>query len=125
MSPEREKARLAEDELLVLNRWEEMLPALFESTGRWPKPLRVSLGTRVENHALDILEELVIARFQKEGRLDRLRALDLLLERLRRLLRLAQARGALSRDGFERWMRGINEIGKMLAGWRASLKSRE
>lgn len=113
----------AQPQLLILNRWEELLPGLFELTGRFPKSLRFSLSRRVEERALGILEALVAARFRKAGRLHRLRAIDLDLDRIRRLLRLAQARGALSQRGFAKAIGKLDEVGRMLHGWRQAEES--
>ncbi len=65
------------------------------------------------------------ARYQTAGRLARLDHVNLLLERLRHLFRLARAAEACTRAHHEGAVRRLDEIGRTLHGWRASLRSRE
>ena len=57
-------AREAGPELLVLAQWESEVQWLLEHSQRWPKSLRFTLTQRVQNHALDIVELLVQARYE-------------------------------------------------------------
>jgi hypothetical protein len=59
---DRPPAREAGPELLVLQRWEEFTGWLLAHTARWPKSARFTLCQRVQNHALDVTELLVVAR---------------------------------------------------------------
>lgn len=116
----RPPAREAGPELLVLARWEELTGWLLQHTGRWPKSARFTLSSRVQNHALDVAELLVIARYDPPERGRALSAANLLLERMRLLFRLARAANVMSASGFESAARGIDEVGRMIHGWRAS-----
>jgi len=58
----RPAAREAGPELLALSRWEEAAGWLVGHTAKWPKSARFSLVQKVDNHALDVLEMLVVAR---------------------------------------------------------------
>ena len=120
---ERPRPRAAPEELLVLARAEELCAWLLERTARWPKGVRTVLTQRIESHALDCLEELVQARYRREGRFERLEAVNLTLERMRFLLRAAKARGAGSAKDHEGAARRLDEIGRMLHGWRGRLRS--
>ena len=120
----RPRAKEAGPELLALQRWEEFCGWFLEHTGRWPKALRFTLTQRLENHALDVLEELVQARYQPRGRLGRLQAINLVLERMRFLLRLAHGRASVPKRAFERACSSIDEVGRMLHGWRQTLGER-
>jgi len=126
MSPllsHRPPARQAGPELLVLAKWEEFCGWLFDATARWPKSARFGLVRRVDDHALDITELLITARFEPGARRSALRAVNLRLERLRFLLRIARRRGVLQKRGFETAMRGVDEAGRMVHGWRERLRS--
>ena len=71
MSPyitRRPPAREAGPELLVLANWEEFTGWLLEHTVRWPKSARFTLCQRVQNHALDVIELLVVARYEPKER---------------------------------------------------------
>ena len=124
-SPGKRPSRQAGPELLVLARWEEFTGWLLAHTGRWPKTARFTLTQRVQNHALDLTEKLVLARYDRGARASLLTEVNLLLERLRFLFRLALQSQAMPKKGFETAMRGLDETGRMLYGWRKSLSAGE
>lgn len=74
------KPREAGPELVVLQKWEAFTGWLLGHTGRWPKSARFTLTQRVENHALDIVEMLVEARYQPSSRAARLAEINMRLE---------------------------------------------
>jgi len=121
----RPPAREAGAELLCLQRWEETAGWLVEHTAKWPKSARFALVQKVDNHALDVLEMLVVARYEPGERRRILREVNLRLERLRFLLRIARARGVMPAAGFETALRGIDELGRMIHGWRVALGERQ
>ena len=114
----RPRAREAGAELRVLAHWEAFVPWLLDGCGRWPRSVRFSLTQRLENRALDVLELLVVARYQPRERAANLRQANLLLERMRFLCRVARARSIMSARAFEKASRDIDEAGRMLHGWR-------
>ena len=120
----RREPRAAGPELLVLQRWEVFCVWLIEHTRRWPKAWRFTLAQRVENHALDLTEALVEARYHRRARPRLLREANLRLERMRYLFRLARALGVMPKKGFENGMRGVDEAGRMLYGWRVAIGER-
>jgi len=109
--------------LLVLGRWEEFTGWLLQHTGRWPRSVRFTLCRRVQEHALEVAELLVVARYDPRRRRDLLRRTNLILERMRLLLRLARGMGVGSGKGFESAMRGLDEAGRMVYGWRRTLEA--
>ena len=56
----------------------------------WPKSARFTLTQRLDNHVLDVVEMLVQARYEPGVRRRLLPAINLRLERMRFLLRLAR-----------------------------------
>lgn len=122
--PERRPPRKAPENLLLLEKWEEFTGWLLDHTAKWPKSCRFTLTQRLENHALDVTELLVEARYDREARRSNLVAANLRLERMRHLLRLAQRARIEGRRGFETAMRGIDEAGRMLHGWRSTVAGR-
>lgn len=116
--------RKAGPELLVLSRWEAFVLWLLDHCARWPKAARFSLTQRLENHALDVLELLVVARYQPRQRAGSLREANLVLERMRFLCRVARARSMMSARAFTKAMHDVDETGRMLHGWREQLRSR-
>lgn len=120
----RPPAREAGPELVVLAHWETFVGWLLDHCGRWPRSVRFSLTLRLENHALDVLELMVVARYEPRRRPDALRRANLVLERMRLLCRVARTRGVMSARAFEKAMRDVDEAGRMLHGWRTSVGGR-
>ncbi|MFO7565863.1 MAG: diversity-generating retroelement protein Avd [Enhygromyxa sp.] len=116
---DRPRPREAGPELLVLAHWEAFVPWLLDHCARWPRSARFSLTQRVENHALDVLELLIVARYQPPERAANLRRANLALERMRFLCRIARARRFMSTRAFEKASRDIDEAGRMIHGWRS------
>jgi hypothetical protein len=114
-------ARAAGPELLVLAEWETAVAWLLGASARWPKSARFTLTQRLENHALDVLEMLVQARYQPGSRRRTLEEANLRLERMRFLLRIARGAGACAAPCFEGALRRIDETGRMIHGWRSRL----
>lgn len=85
-------------------------------TERFPKPLRVSLGDRIDTKLLDMLEIANRARFSKQPK-KYLQSLNLELESLRVMSRLARDRGGIQVRQFEFAARSIEEIGMQVGGW--------
>lgn len=113
------------DEPALLVLWERVVGDLLDRTARFPKAVRFTFASRIDNLALDILEQLAEARWAP---LDRRRELllraDLCLVRLGVLLRLAHDRRYLDTGGFEHVVRATDEAGRMLGGWRKHLDAR-
>lgn len=77
------RPREAGSELRVIAHWEAFVPWLLDHCARWPRAARFSLTQRLENHSLDILEILVVARYQPQQRASKLHLANLVLERMR------------------------------------------
>ena len=121
----RPAAREAGPELLVLAKWEEFTGWLLEHTARWPKSARFGLVRRVDDHALDVTELLIVARWEPRERRRALREVNLRLERMRFLLRIARSKSIMPSSGFETAMRHVDEAGRMLHGWLEKLEAKE
>lgn len=117
----RPAARPARAELLVLQKAEDSAAWLFAHTQRWPKSARFVVTQRLQGHVLDVIDELVQARYERRDRAARLARANLRLERMRHLLRLAKTIGVCPARTFTGAMRRLDEIGRMLHGWRARL----
>ena len=99
--------------------WEQLVGELLDRTARFPKVVRGTFAMRLENLALDVLEELVEARYASGHRKrEALARADSTLARLRVLLRLAYERRFVDHRGYEFLARAIDESGRMLGGWR-------
>lgn len=92
-----------------------------QRTERFPKSLRVTLGDRIDNKLLDMLELAVRARYTRDPR-KYLLPLNTELDLLRYLTRLAKDRGAIEVKQYEYVARAIEEIGRQVGGWLKSEK---
>jgi len=103
-------------DLPVFVKWLDFLEWLLPVTERFPKRVRFTFSDRINQLALDVVEDLIEARYTKEKQAH-LRRANLRLEKLRVLLRLSQRMHFLDYKRFEYAMKYINEVGKMLGGW--------
>lgn len=121
---DRPPAAEAGSELLVLQKWEESAAWLLNHTARWPKAARFTLTKRIDEHALDVVEMLVQARYEPRHRSRLLPEVNLRLERMRFLLRIARDSKLQTPAGFENAMRRLDEVGRMVHGWRQAIGER-
>lgn len=104
------------DELPIFTRWMQFLEWLLPTTEKFPRRVRFTFADRINNLALDIVEDLVEARYSRDKQ-HLLKRINLRLEKLRVLLRLCHTMKYLSFQGYEHAMRSLNEVGRMLGGW--------
>jgi len=71
---------------------------------------------RIDNLALDVVEDLVGARYSRDKRAVLARA-NLRLEKIRVLLRLCHALGYFPHARCEHAMRCVSDVGAMVGGW--------
>ena len=108
----------------LLVHWERTVGELLDRTAHFPKAVRFTFAQRIDTLALDLLETLVRARWAYRAQtLPLLVAADGDLAVLRVMVRLSFERRYLARTGFEHLVRALDEAGRMLGGWRASLET--
>jgi hypothetical protein len=88
------------NDYLLLLEWEETLVFLFDLTEKFPKRLRHSLSWRIENTAMEILEDFIEAGEPGQSSVS-LHKAYVKLEFLRVLLRLAYSRRCISLRAYE------------------------
>lgn len=104
-------------QLPAVQKAHDLAKELLPRVAKYPKDYKFSLGERITDHALDILELLIQASYTKS----KVRLLDeanLKLERLRRLLRLSNELGALANKGYAYVSKLVDELGRQIGGWR-------
>ena len=110
------KPATPDEDLPVFVKWMDFLDWLLDATEKFPKHVRFTIAVRIENLALDIVEDLVEARYAREKSVILERA-NLRLEKIRVLLRISHDRQYLSRKGYLHAMKAVSETGRMLGGW--------
>lgn len=94
----------------------QFLAWLIPVIDRFPKSQRFTLGDRLENTALDVLERLIEATYTRERRAH-LQSANLGIEKLRFLLRLSADLTLLDKRRYEHAVRTLDETGRLIGGW--------
>jgi len=103
-------------ELSVVTKTYDFTLWLLPHVARFPREHRFTLGDRMEEGSLAILELLVEAAYTRDKR-DLLKRANLRLERLRYLVRLAKDLHLISIKQYEFAIRSMQSIGAEIGGW--------
>ena len=91
-----------------------------------PRGARYTIGARVENKFLDLLEFAYIAYFSaKEKKPERISECILVLDTLKFLISVTWEGKLISHTQHETVALKLNEVGKMFGGWMKSLENIE
>lgn len=90
---------------------------LVPTVEKFPRSQKFLLGDRIQNAALDVLERLIEATYTR-GRQPLLIKANLGVEKLRFLFRLTHDIRILDARRYEHAARALDEIGRMIGGWR-------
>jgi hypothetical protein len=101
----------------VFVQWYELTQWLLGRTEKFPKRIRHTFSVRIENLALDVLQELAAVRYARK-KAETLAEINEKIDMLRILLRLCNDMRYLDHKGYEHAARRIDEAGRMLGGWR-------
>jgi hypothetical protein len=97
----------------------DLLLALFPQTLKFPRAVRPSLATPIQEAGVRLLLAIRDARFAREKRGPLARA-DASLESIRLLLRLAKDLKVVSPKSYLDTAQRVDELGRMLGGWSRS-----
>ncbi len=103
-------------EISVVTKTYDLALWLLPHVAKFERQHRFTLGDRIEEGVLEILELLVEASYTRDKR-DLLRRANLRLERLRYLVRLAKDLRQLSLKQYEFAARAMQGIGVEIGGW--------
>jgi hypothetical protein len=103
-------------------KWVDFLKWLLNTTEKFPKKIRFTFTTRIDNMALNILEYIIVCRYDRDSRQTCLKRINLHLEKLRVLLRMCNELDYLSNRQYQYAVLQINEAGKMVGGWLKEMK---
>jgi len=109
----------------LFTHWFDLLNWLFDRTTRFPRNIRHTLTNRIEVLALDILMNIVEARYDRKVRWERLTKVNLDLEKMRVLMRLCHSRHYISNRQYEHASREIEKAGRMTGGWKRFQENRD
>ena len=83
----------------------------------YPKKYKYTLGDRITNTMLTILESVIEAKYSSRKKSHFLRRANSDLEKLRFLVRLSKDLQCIDIKTFEYTAKSIDNIGKMVGGW--------
>ena len=89
---------------------------LIPTVEQFPRAQKFLLGDRLQTTALDVLDGLIEATYSREAG-PILRRVNLLLEKLRVLFRLAKDLKYVDLRRYEFVARAVDEIGRLVGGW--------
>ncbi len=117
MSEAERPRRQASEELVAITKAYDLVREMTQRVGKFPRESRFILGDRMLNNVYDVLDLLVAAKYTKEkwGLLDRA---NLKLEQMRYQVRLAHDERWMSTHQYEVAARLIDEVGRLVGGWR-------
>jgi len=90
---------------------------LIPAVEKFPRSQKFLLGDRIQSTALDVMERLIEATYNRQ-RTSQLRAANLGIEKLRFLVRLASELKHFDLRRYEYAVRQLEEIGRLIGGWR-------
>ena len=91
---------------------------LSQAITSFPKAKRYTLGQRLDQIALDIIELVITARYLvRDQKLQALQKVSTKLDLLKILLRLASDTKSIDNNKYQQLASQVLEIGKMLGGW--------
>ena len=91
-----------------------------------PKGARYTIGARIENKFLDLLELAYLAYFTaKENKIEKISECIFLLDTLKFIISVAWEAKFISNRQYEEIALKLEEIGRMLGGWKNSLNNSE
>ncbi len=112
------------DDLPIFSQWYDSLQLILDCTARFPRNLRPSLGHRLLDKALVLMDHLVVIRYSKQ-RGPAFREANLSLEQMRILVRVSFERRLISSGQYETLARTMHDFGCMLGGWRRDWQAKQ
>ena len=107
----------------VFVKWMNVLDWILDRVEKFPKAVRYTFGNRMVELSLYITESIIEAIYTKERQYI-LTKTNLYIEKLRVFFRLSYKRRYISARQFEFISSRLDEIGKMIGGWRRADEAR-
>ncbi len=104
----------------IFARCDELVLWVLRATVRYPRHYRAALGRTTQEAAL-LLQRQLIAAARRRDKRSALQTADEALHELRVLLRQGRTLGLLTPSQHEHAARLLDEIGRLLGGWRKAL----
>mgnify|MGYP002543455819 FL=1 len=109
------------DPLLILGKIEDMMLYAYPVLNAYPKYERFVLAADIKR-CMDQSMERTIEANKKYYKKTTLQELDVEIDKLRKYVRLSYRLKYIDFKKYKQWSELVNEIGRMLGGWMASVK---
>lgn len=94
-----------------------------QSISSFPKTKRYSLGQKIDQVTLDMIELIITAGYQiREKKLSTLEKTSIKLDLLKMLVRLSWETKCSDNTSYQKLSSQLVEVGKMLGGWMKTVK---
>jgi len=103
---------------VVVTRVYDLILWLLPKLEKFPRSQKFLLGDRIETALFEILEFLIEANYCQKNRAEILVKINLKLDILRFLMRIAKDMRYVDFKAFEYQARLIDEVGRMVGGWK-------
>jgi four helix bundle protein len=103
-------------ELIIYQKHYDLIIYSFPIINRFPRDQRFVLGQQIENSMLEIAKMIVHVNKLKQKKM-RLFEIDVELEKLRLLIRLAKDLKMMTISKYGHHCERMDEIGRLLGGW--------
>lgn len=110
-------APVSASKLLVLRKLENFLVEIHPSLRKFPKSERFTLAQKIQNTALECIDHVLAANFDKANRSHHLLHARIAVERALLLIRTAHRLSMIDLKHYESFAEKLTELAKMLAGW--------
>lgn len=119
MTKTRQSTDEGPSELIAVTKAYDLVREMTQRVAKFPRDFRFLLGDRILANVYDLLDLLIEAKYvrEKAGLLDRA---NLRLEQMRFQFRLAHDEKLVSVHQYEVAARLIDEVGRLVGGWRRS-----
>lgn len=111
-------------ELLLKEKCKDMMKYGYQAIRDIPRDYRYTLGTDIRNSMTSLLQFIIRCgkRYYKKTTLE---DMDIELDTLRTLIRVALENRVITVKEFERWSVLLDELGRMVGGWMKSLRTKD
>ena len=115
---------LSLDKASILNRIKEGYLIWIDIIRHMSREQRYTIGTRIENKFLDLLELSYIAYFTgKDRKVEKISDCILILDTLKFLIHIAWEAKSISHKHYEDMAFKLEEVGKMFGGWKKNAEN--
>lgn len=101
---------------IALEKMYQFMLWLTPTVEKMPRAQKFTVGDRIQNTALDALENLIEATYSKSAEVH-LRQVNMGLEKLRFLFRLSADLRTIDLRRYEHAAHAIDEVGRLVGGW--------